>query len=49
MAAAVWTVDPAEPGASVAPSGHSLFDELTRDGVPFPFEALLAKGYPFAP
>ena len=42
-AAAVWTVDPVKPGAPVAGAGHSLFDELTRDGVPFPFEALLAR------
>lgn len=42
-AAAVWPIDPVEPGAPVAGTGYSVFDELTRDGVPFPFEALLAR------
>jgi hypothetical protein len=39
-----WAVDPRDPGPSLPPSGHSLFDFLTaREGVPFPFSALLAR------
>ena len=38
-----WTVDPAIPGPTLPPSGRSLFDFVTADGVPFPFEALVRK------
>lgn len=39
-----WAVDPQDPGPSLPPEGRSLFDFLTaREGVPFPFSALLAR------
>ncbi|HEX5718569.1 MAG TPA: hypothetical protein VF179_20580 [Thermoanaerobaculia bacterium] len=39
-----WAVDPQDPGPSLPPSGHSLFDFLTgHEGVPFPFSALLDR------
>ncbi|HEX6572827.1 MAG TPA: hypothetical protein VF055_12455 [Steroidobacteraceae bacterium] len=41
--ASQWAIDPTEPGPKVPARGRSLFDELTEDGVPFPFEALLAQ------
>lgn len=39
----VWAVDPAAPGSDRPAAGVSLFDEITADGVPFPFEALVRK------
>ncbi|MBS0346873.1 MAG: hypothetical protein JSR69_10455 [Proteobacteria bacterium] len=47
-AAAVWVVNPAEPGAHLPPLGQSLFDHLfAGEGgahdLPFPFEKLLAR------
>jgi hypothetical protein len=36
-----WAVDPAIPGPDSPPSGHSLFDALVADPVPFPFSRLL--------
>ncbi|MEP6609482.1 MAG: hypothetical protein ABJA83_12490 [Burkholderiaceae bacterium] len=39
----VWAVDPADPGSHRASVGQSLFDEITADGVPFPFDALVRK------
>jgi mono/diheme cytochrome c family protein len=38
-----WAVDPVAAGPSQVERGRSVFDELTYDGVPFPFETLLAK------
>lgn len=39
-----WAVDPQDPGPNLPPAGRSLFDHLfARDGVPFPFAALLAR------
>ncbi|MGH6622591.1 MAG: hypothetical protein ACREBN_01400, partial [Burkholderiaceae bacterium] len=38
-----WAVDPAQPGPNLPPTGRSVFDALTADGVPFPFEALVRK------
>lgn len=39
-----WAVDPQNPGPDLPPAGRSLFDHLfARDGVPFPFAALLAR------
>ncbi len=40
--ASTWAVDPSLPGPSTS-VGASLFDEITADGVPFPYEALLRK------
>ena len=42
-AAPAWAVDPADPGSNRPSTGRSLFDEITHDGVPFPFEALVGK------
>lgn len=50
-AAPAWAVDPQDPGASLPPTGRSLFDFLTMreeagarvQRVPFPFSALLAE------
>jgi len=42
-AAHAWAVDPADPGPSRPSQGLSLFDQLTADGVPFPFEALVRR------
>ncbi len=39
--AADWAVDPAVPGPDLPPAGHSLFDTLVADPVPFPFSRLL--------
>ena len=41
--ASTWAVDPSLPGPSRTSVGVSLFDEITADGVPFPYEALLRK------
>ena len=38
-----WAVDPSLPGPSHTGVGVSLFDEITADGVPFPYEALVRK------
>lgn len=39
-----WAVDPHDPGPNLPPAGRSLFDHLfAREGVPFPFPALLAR------
>ena len=38
-----WATDPAQPGPSLPPAGRSLFDFVARDGIPFPFEALVHK------
>lgn len=38
-----WTVDPADPGTNLPSTGRSLFDDITADGVPFPFDALVNK------
>ncbi len=38
-----WALDPAVPGADLPAEGRSLFDMMTADGVPFPFEALVRK------
>lgn len=38
-----WAVDPALPGSNAPPTGRSVFDALTADGVPFPLEALVRK------
>lgn len=40
---ASWAVDPAMPGPALPPAGHSLFDFVAADGIPFPFEALVRK------
>ena len=42
-AAPAWAVDPADPGSNLPSTGRSLFDEITHDGVPFPFEALVGR------
>ncbi len=42
-AAPAWAVDPADPGVNRPAHGQSLFDQITTDGVPFPFEALVRK------
>jgi len=42
-AASTWAVDPSLPGANRAGAGLSLFEEITADGVPFPYEALMRK------
>lgn len=39
----VWAVDPAAPGPDRPVAGVSLFDEVTAEGVPFPFEALVHR------
>ena len=36
-----WAVDPTVPGPDLPPLGHSLFDVLVADPVPFPFSRLL--------
>jgi hypothetical protein len=36
-----WAVDPGVPGPDLPPVGHSLFDALVPDPVPFPFSRLL--------
>lgn len=46
--AAVWVVNPAEPGEHLPPLGQSLFDRLFageggKHDLPFPFEKLLAR------
>lgn len=39
-----WAVDPHDPGPNLPPTGRSLFDHLfAREGVPFPFQSLLAR------
>ena len=38
-----WAVDPADAGTNLPSTGQSLFDHITADGVPFPFEALVRK------
>jgi hypothetical protein len=38
-----WALDPSVPGADLPTEGRSLFDLMTADGVPFPFEALVRK------
>jgi hypothetical protein len=38
-----WAIDPAVPGRTLPPAGRSLFDFVTAEGVPFPFEALVRK------
>ena len=38
-----WAVDPAVPGADLPPAGRSLFDSVIRDGIPFPFAALVER------
>src|SRR4029434_4843172 len=43
VAASSWAVDPSLPGSNRAAVGSSLFDEITADGVPFPYEALVRK------
>ena len=40
---ASWAIDPAIPGPALPPAGRSLFDFVTADGIPFPFEALVRK------
>ena len=42
-AAPAWAVDPADPGTNLPSTGQSLFDDITADGVPFPFDALVDK------
>jgi hypothetical protein len=42
-AAPAWAVDPAHPGTNLPSTGQSLFDDITADGVPFPFDALVDK------
>ena len=42
-AAPAWAVDPAHPGTNLPSTGQSLFDDITSDGVPFPFDALIDK------
>lgn len=42
-AAPTWAIDPAHPGSNRPATGHSLFDEVIADGVPFPFDALIRK------
>src|SRR4029453_4659933 len=42
-AASSWAVDPSLPGSNRAAGGSALFDEITADGVPFPYEALVRK------
>jgi len=42
-AVATWAVDPAVPGPRLPLQGRSLFDFVTANGVPFPFEALVRK------
>ena len=42
-AAPAWAVDPVDPGSNRPSTGQSLFDEITADGVPFPFDALVGK------
>ena len=41
--ASTWAVDPSLPGPNRTGVGVSLFDEITADGVPFPYEALVRK------
>jgi hypothetical protein len=39
-----WAVDPQDPGPNLPSVGRSLFDHLfAREGVPFPFQSLLAR------
>jgi hypothetical protein len=42
-AAPAWAIDPADPGANRPTSGQSLFAQITAEGVPFPFDALVRK------
>jgi hypothetical protein len=42
-AAPAWAVDPVDPGSNRPSTGQSLFDDITADGVPFPFDALVNK------
>lgn len=42
-AAPAWAADPAVPGPTLPPASRSLFDYVTADGVPYPFEALVRK------
>lgn len=42
-AASTWAVDPSLPGPNRSSVGASLFEEITADGVPFPYKALLSK------
>ena len=42
-AAPAWAIDPADPGANRSALGQSLFDQITAEGVPFPFDALVRK------
>ena len=42
-AGAAWAVDPAVPGPDLPLAGGSLFDSVIRDGIPFPFAALVER------
>jgi hypothetical protein len=42
-AAPGWALDPAATGPVLPPAGRSLFDLITAEGVPFPFDALVRR------